>query len=172
MYKVDLLTGERPFGETRAMAESFLQRAARLRAISDLDFFTEYPEVTRSLRHVGLASDTAGEQLVALHRRHAEEVFAALAEGHRRHAAALQAGRLPDSCLIVQAIPARYRQASDEGEPEAPTFRHEGDFWRIAFEHERTSLKDSVGLRHIVKLIATPGRQWHSTQLVSEEAGG
>lgn len=28
MYKVDLLTGERTFGENRAMAESFLQRAA------------------------------------------------------------------------------------------------------------------------------------------------
>jgi 7-cyano-7-deazaguanine synthase in queuosine biosynthesis len=171
MYKVDLLTGERPFGETRAMAESFLRRASRLRDISDLDFFTEYPEVTRALRHVGLSSDTAGQQLVALHRRHAEDMFAALAEGHRRHAAALQNGRLPDSCLIVLAIPGRYRQAPKEGEPEVPTFRREGEFWRIWFERERTHLKDEVGLRHLARLLAIPGQQRHAIQLLAEEAG-
>ena len=115
MYKVDLLTGERTFGENRTMAESFLRRAGQLRSISEMDFFVEYPEAPRVLRHVGLASDEAGRRIWELHRRHGEEVFAALAEGHRRHSLEFQEGRLPDSCILVVAVPQRYRQAADDG---------------------------------------------------------
>ena len=171
MYKIDLLTGERTFGENRTMAESFLQRATRLRSIHELDFFAEYSEATRVIRHVGLTSDKAGRRVVELHRRHAEEVFAALAEGHKRYAREFQEGKLPDSCLLVLAVPGRYRHAADHSVPTVPTFRREGDFWRIWFENERTSLKDSVGLRHIARLLGSPGRQWHSADLLAEEAG-
>jgi len=171
MYKVDLLRGERTFGENRAMAESFLQRASRLRSIHELDFFAEYPEATRALRHVGLTSEEAGKRILELHRRHAEEVFAALAEGHKRHAQEFQAGKLPDSCLLVLAVPERYRQAGDDRSPTVPTFRLEGEFWKIWFENERTSLKDNVGLRHIARLLANPGRERHSTDLLAQEAG-
>jgi len=171
MYKVDLLTGERTFGENRTMAESFLRRAGQLRSIPEMDFFVEYPEATRVLRHVGLASDEAGRRIWELHRRHGEDVFAALAEGHRRHAREFQEGKLPDSCILVLSVPQRYRQAADDSASPTPCFRLEGEFWKISFENERTSLKDHVGLRSIARLLATPGRPWHSADLVAQHVG-
>ena len=171
MYKVDLLTGERTVGETRAMAESFLQRASKLRSIEELDFFAEYTEATRVLRHVGLTSEEAGRRIVDLHRRHGKDVFAALAEGHKRHAQTFQEGKLPDSCLLVLAVPERYRQGADSGAITVPTFRLEGDFWKIWFENESTTLKNNVGLRHIAALLRSPGQQRHSADLLALEAG-
>jgi len=171
MYKVDLLIGERVVGENRTMAESFLQRAAGLRSSSEIDFFTLYPEATRALLHVGLTADDAGRRIVELHKRHAEEVFAALAEGHRRYAREFQEGRLPDSCLLVLSVPERYRQASGDGTPTVPTFRREGDFWKIWFENEPISLKDSAGLRLISQLLENRGQSWHSAQLLALVAG-
>lgn len=171
MYKVDLLTGERTIGENRAMAESFLQRASRLRSGSDIEFFAQYPEVTRVLRRVGLTSDEAGQRIWDLHRRHGEDVFAALAEGHKRFAVEFQQGRLPDSCLLVLAVPGRYRQGGPDALPTVPTFRLEGEFWKIAFEQEQISLKDKVGLRHLARLLASPGQEVHSALLLAQEAG-
>jgi 7-cyano-7-deazaguanine synthase in queuosine biosynthesis len=171
MYKADLLTSERPMGETRAMAESFLQRASKLRAVHELDLFAEYPEATRAIRHVGLDSDEAARRIVDLHKRHGEDVFTALAEGHKRHARAFQEGTLPDSCLLVLAVPGRYRQASGDGVASVPTFRREGDFWKVWFENESASLKDSVGLRHIARLLASPRSQMPCTTLLALEAG-
>ncbi len=170
MYKVDLLTGERSIGENRAMAESFLQRATRLRSIAELDFLVAYPQVTRVLLHVGLSADEAGQRILELHHRHAEEVFAALAEGFKRHAREFQEGKLPETCLLVLNVPGRYRQASSDGVPTVPTFRREGDYWKVWFDNERTSLKDSAGARHIARLLGTPGRQWHSLDLLADEA--
>jgi 7-cyano-7-deazaguanine synthase in queuosine biosynthesis len=171
MYKADLLIGERPMGETRAMAESFLQRASKLRTVHELDFFAEYPEATRSIRHVGLESEEAARRIVALHKRHGEDVFAALAEGHKRHAGAFQDGKLPDSCLLVLAVPGRYRQTAGDGAVSVPTFRLEGDFWKVWFEKESASLKNSVGMRHIARLLGSPRREWHCADLLAQEAG-
>lgn len=171
MYKVDLLTGERTIGENRTMAESFLRRASKLRSMHELDFFAEYPEATRSIRHVGLDSEEAARRIVDLHRRHGEDVFAALAEGHKRHARTFQDAKLPDSCLLVLAVPGRYRNGTDDGTPSVPTFRVEGDYWKVWFENERTTLKDGVGLRHIARMLASPGRRWHCADLLAQEAG-
>lgn len=171
MYKVDLLTGERTFGENRTMAESFLQRASRLQATSDVDLFVAYPEATRALRHVGLTSEEAGRRIADLHRRHGKDVLAALAEGHKRYAREFQEGKLPDSCLLVLAVPTRYRQPGAGAVPTVPTFRLDGQFWTITFEHEQTRLKDYVGLRHLARLLASPGRQWRCVDLLAHEAG-
>lgn len=171
MYKVDLLTGDRPFGESRSMAESFLQRATKLKAANDLSFFAEYPEATRAIRHVDLPSDEAAKRIVELHRRHAEDVSAALANGLAIHARALQEAALPDTCLLVLNLPQRYRQSPSEKNPGVPTFRRDGDVWRTWFEHESTTLKDSVGLRHIARLLASPGRDWGCLELLAAEAG-
>lgn len=171
MYKADLLTGPRPMGETRAMAESFLQRASKLRTVHELDLFAEYPEATRSIRHVGLNSEEAARRIVALHRSHGEDVSTALAEGHKRHARAFQEGTLPDSCLLVLAVPGRYRQRGGDGVASVPTFRLDGDFWKVWFEKESASLKNNVGMRHIARLLGSPGREWHCADLLAQEAG-
>lgn len=172
MYKVDLLIGERDVGETRSMVESFVQRAATLRKVTDLDFLASFPEATRAVRHLGIPSDDAARRIVDLHRRHAEDVCAALAAGQERHALALQEGSLPDSCLLSMAFPERYRSGGTNRQPRVPTFCREGEFWRVWFENEPKMLKDNVGLRHIARLLSSPGREWRATELLSLEAGG
>lgn len=171
MYKVDLLVGERVVGETRAMAEGFLQRAKDLQSITEFDFLTQVSEVSRSLRHVGLSSDDALTRIVEMHRRHAADVQAALATGIGRYARQLQDGNLPDSCLLVLSLNHRYRQTLPPGEVAGPTFKRDGDFWRIRFENEQASFKDGVGIRHISRLLAEPERKFHCSELLAIEAG-
>ena len=173
MYKVQLMTDERVVGETRTMAESFLRRALALRTMNSLEFLKAYPEASRALRHVGLPSEQAAQRIHDLHRRHGEEVQAALTEGHRRHAAEFQAAKLPDSCVLVLAVPSRYRQQDEHQPQRVPTFRRTGvagDHWEIWFENERTTLKDGVGPRYLVQLLANPGRALHAIDMQITEA--
>jgi 7-cyano-7-deazaguanine synthase in queuosine biosynthesis len=169
MYKFDFLTGEQAAGD-RTIAEAYLRRASRLRSIDELDFFADYPEATRSIRHVGQSSREAARRIVDLHRRHGEDLFAALVEGHKRYARLFQGGMLPDSSLLVLAVPGQYRQTAESGSS-VPTFRLEGDYWKVWFEEEQTTMKDGIGLRHIARLLASPGRQWHCAELLAQEAG-
>lgn len=168
MYKVQLMTDERVVGETRTMAESFLRRALALRTMNGLDFLKAYPEASRALRHVGLPSEQAAQRIHDLHRRHGEEVQAALTEGHRRHAAEFQAAELPDSCVLVLAVPQRYRQHG--AAKKVPTFRLVGDHWEVWFENEKTTLRNGVGPRHIALLLANPGQRLHAIDMQIAEA--
>jgi AAA ATPase domain len=51
------------------------------------------------------------------------------------------------------------------------TFRREGEYWSIAFDGDTFRLKDSMGLRHLSMLLATPGREIHSLELVAAVRG-
>jgi hypothetical protein len=171
MYKVDLLVGERAIGETRAMAEGFLQRARDLQNITEEDFLAQFTEVSRALRHVGVSPDEALTRIVEMHRRHSADLHSALSAGIGRHAADLQDGRLPDTCLLVLSLNQRYRQLLPAGEAHVPTFKRDGDFWRVRFENEQAAFKDSVGLRHISRLLCAPKREFHCSELLALEAG-
>lgn len=46
-------------------------------------------------------------------------------------------------------------------------FRREGEYWSIAFDGDAFRLKDSKGLRHLSVLLAAPGREFHSLELVA-----
>lgn len=168
MYKVQLLTDARVVGETRTMAEASLRRALSLPKMNELEFMRAYPEATRALRHVELPADEAARRIFDLHRRHGEQVAAALAEGHRQHAAEFQAGSLPDSCVLVLAVPDRYRYR--DAESRAPTFRRKGDSWEVWFENEETTLKDGAGPRYVAILLANSGRRLHAMDLRLAEA--
>lgn len=47
--------------------------------------------------------------------------------------------------------------------------RRDGDVWRIAYGHVSFRLRDSKGLRHLARLLADPGREWHVLDLVATE---
>jgi DNA-binding PadR family transcriptional regulator len=51
------------------------------------------------------------------------------------------------------------------------TFRHEGEYWTIAFHSDAFRLRDSKGLRHLSVLLAAPGREFHSLELVVTAGG-
>jgi AAA ATPase domain len=70
---------------------------------------------------------------------------------------------------VVQAIQVLQ---SPEAAPEvaANTFRLEGEYWTVAYGGSVVRLKDSKGLRHLARLLAHPGREFHAVDL--EAAGG
>jgi hypothetical protein len=50
-------------------------------------------------------------------------------------------------------------------------FTREGEYWTIAFAGAPFRLKDSKGMRHIARLLATPGAEHHAADLVAGAPG-
>ncbi len=50
-------------------------------------------------------------------------------------------------------------------------FRHEGEFWTIAYHGQPIRLRDVKGLRYIAELLASPGREVHVLELVGAARG-
>ena len=44
-------------------------------------------------------------------------------------------------------------------------FRRQGEYWTIAYEGAVVHLKDAKGLRHMARLLADPGREFHAVDL-------
>jgi hypothetical protein len=97
---------------------------------------------------------------------------------------AVDGGRppLPDGSLAGLAGPVsagRRRDQVEETEPSgvgraaeaaAPTasrnlFRREGEYWTIAYQGSVVRLRDAKGLRHLARLLAQPGREFHVVDL-------
>jgi hypothetical protein len=55
-------------------------------------------------------------------------------------------------------------------EAAASTFRREGEYWTVTYDGTVVRLKDTKGLRHLARLLAHPGREFHAVDL--EAAGG
>ena len=161
-YQTEPMTGE------RVLPESALQRARALASTTTLDFFRSHPDGSRVLPFLRLPPEQAAQRVHDLHRRHGQEIQAALTEGLRRHAAEFLSGSLPDSSVLVHAVPARYGQ--HEPPHQSPTFRRAGDSWDIWFEDHRTALKDGVGPRYIALLLGNPGCTMHAMDLQIAEA--
>ena len=50
------------------------------------------------------------------------------------------------------------------------TFRHEGDYWTIAFEGDGFRIKDSKGIAYLARLLERPGRELHALDLAGSRA--
>jgi hypothetical protein len=48
-------------------------------------------------------------------------------------------------------------------------FRREGEYWTVIFEGSVVRLKDAKGLRHLARLLAHPGREFHTVDLEAAE---
>ena len=44
-------------------------------------------------------------------------------------------------------------------------FRREADYWTVVYEGSLVRLRDSKGLRHLARLLADPGREFHASDL-------
>jgi tetratricopeptide (TPR) repeat protein len=54
---------------------------------------------------------------------------------------------------------------------EQAIFRREGDFWTVVFEGRTVRVRNLMGMRHLARLLADPGRELHVLDLVAAEAG-
>ena len=50
-------------------------------------------------------------------------------------------------------------------------FHREGDYWSVTFEGRTTQVRDRKGMRHLARLLASPGREIHVLDLVAADAG-
>ena len=60
-------------------------------------------------------------------------------------------------------------------EPPAPdlnVFRREGDYWSLEFEGRTVRVRDLKGMHYLARLLAHPGREFHSLDLVAAENVG
>jgi AAA ATPase domain len=69
--------------------------------------------------------------------------------------------------MVAVAEGIRTLQAAKAAVPEAATnlFRREGEYWTVGFEGSVVRLRDTKGLRHLARLLAHPGREFHATEL-------
>ena len=56
--------------------------------------------------------------------------------------------------------------------PRTAVLRREGDVWAIEFEGRTSRVRDIVGIRHLVRLLAQPGRETGSFELASRADAG
>ena len=56
--------------------------------------------------------------------------------------------------------------------PAADSLRREGEYWTVVFDGRTVRVRDTKGMRHLARLLAEPGREFHVLDLVAAEAGG
>jgi tetratricopeptide (TPR) repeat protein len=49
-------------------------------------------------------------------------------------------------------------------------FRREGEYWTVCYDGSVVRLKDSKGLRHLARLLAHPGREFHAVDLEAADS--
>jgi hypothetical protein len=121
IYETDLLKGERKPGESRTMLESYVQSAKQVKDMSDSTFFSEFGEVHRVTRHIkGTDVDTAASKILDLHKRHAAEVTDVIAKGIQDNAKDIVDNKIPNSCLLILALPDDYKRSPAREETPPP----------------------------------------------------
>ena len=51
-------------------------------------------------------------------------------------------------------------------------FRQQGEYWTVAYEGSVVHVKDAKGLRHLARLLAHPGREFHAVDLEAADSQG
>jgi tetratricopeptide (TPR) repeat protein len=86
--------------------------------------------------------------------------MAAVAEGIQALRAAQAGGPSPAEPATEAAAPEVTRNV----------FRREGEYWTVAYEGAVVRLKDAKGLRHLARLLAHPGREFHAADLEAADS--
>ena len=174
MYGVDLLRDERTPGESRTMLESYVGTARRVKGMSDMAFFAEFGEVYRVIRNIrGMKADDAASRILDLYKRHAAEVCGVITKGIRDYAHDFSEGKLPNTCLLVLAVPDQYKRSPPPAEPlhrPAPVsgkakdggtnrFTLTGEHWSVTYKGRSKTFSNTKGLRYIGWLIRNQGKE-------------
>ena len=69
------------------------------------------------------------------------------------------------------APPSSHVAAGAQSDLANNAFRRVGDYWSVTFEGRTVNLPDRKGMRHLSRLLAQPGREFHVLDLAATEAG-
>jgi len=186
MLGLSYMSWEGPWARVAGLLAAYLERwdeaselfedaIARCRRLGARPYLarTDY-EYGRMLLTRGRADDAArARALIASARSTAEELgMTGLVRLADARLAGLGANHgAPALTLAHAAAPARARDAAAPAAA-AFSFTREGEYWTVAYAGTTFRLKDTVGLRYLVRLLDEPGREIHVLDLVGERAGG
>jgi len=96
------------------------------------------------------------------------------AEALRTQCADVGAGRIETVAEKAVSSAQTGDASADATSPTAALFRHEGDFWTLAYQGTVCRVKDTKGLHYIAYLLRHPGREVHVLELIGQglESGG
>ncbi len=178
-YAVDLLTGERPAGEPRVMLAGYVDLADRVSRMGVGEFFRQFGEAARALRHLHPSAAAAGHQVFDLYRRHAAQVGGAITAAIRDHADALRRRHLPPTCLLRLVVDTGAGAEPEDREADAacpPASAQEGNYflrrgtmWAVRFGKGQECLYPAErGFDLLRVLLAHPGRSFTASALDAE----
>jgi tetratricopeptide (TPR) repeat protein len=178
-----LLAGRRErWEEALSYFEDAMARCRRLGARPYLAR-TEY-ELARTLIDRGVAGDRTRVRslLDSAHQTATELGMPGLVRLVRARMSGLEAGTagLASRASRTEIAPAvgasgrvpAAREPDRAAERRAPSLTLEGEYWTVAYEGATFRLKDSLGLRYLDRLLASPDREIHVLDLVGGAGGG
>ena len=192
-YGVDIFTAPLPAGEPRVFAMSYVGHAQRVDALRAEEVFYEYPELEACLDLDGENIPNSAASLAGVLKRHADEVLDVIGTMVSRHGNDFARGRLPESCLLWDAIktvqsqragranealpqdtdpPAEEHPSGRTDGQERPRFEKTAGSWLVTFAAEKGYFKHSVGMARLARLLKAPGRELSALDLFSGSVPG
>ena len=125
---------------------------------------------------VRLWNEVGAPYEAALARIGLSEAHAASGNEHRaileRHAARTILEGIAAAPPMAPPTHLEHHDARDEQPAESVNiFRREGDYWSVIFDGHTVHVRDLKGMRHLARLLADPGREYHVLDLVAAETG-
>lgn len=175
-YAVDLLTDARPAGEPRVMLTGYVDLADRISRMGVGEFFQQFGEAVRALRHLNPSLVAAGHLVYDLYRRHAAQVGGAITAAIASHADQLRRRDLPSTCLLRLVVEAGPEVESAEGvmntapsvsaPPDGSYFLRRAKVYAVRFRRgEEKVYPVGRGFELLRTLLAHPGRPFTASFL-------
>jgi hypothetical protein len=172
-YGVDLLVGERDEGEPKAMMAAYVETANEVADMTALDFFGQYGEAARVLKHLNGSPDTTALQIYELHRRHAKYITKVVDDAIAQNRSAIRKRQLPPSCLLRLVCDSSVVQAGLEDTDPEPVCELvdnyiciRGQCWAIRYEgNEEKIYTPDIGFYHLQILLENPGATFSASEL-------
>ncbi|MDP6505377.1 MAG: 7-cyano-7-deazaguanine synthase, partial [Planctomycetota bacterium] len=182
-YKVDLMVGERSEGDSLTMLTSYVEMANRITGMLPTDFFSEFGEASRILRHIGESANNAAMKVYELHKSHAQFVGRAMDNAIAANASDIRTRKLPATCLLRLVCDSSSMPGQIESPATAPTgpesedeedfmFRPENQtpnkqVWSVRFRGGKEFvLLRSRGAAYLHILLSNPGKPFPAIDLV------
>ena len=160
---------------TRFRSKALAAGAAHSRARLQLadgnarDAQPSFAEAVRLWNEVGAPYETAVARLGLA------DAYRALGADHRanleEHAARITLDHITTGVDPDASPPLLLAVAAADTTRPRNRFHREGDYWSVTFEGHTTQVRDRKGMRHLARLLASPGRDIHVLDLVAAEAG-
>lgn len=99
-YEKDIFLNPLDEGRETAFAEGYIRNAFEINDMNDVQFLTNFPEVSEVLKSLQLQAGECAIKLYDLFKLHAEEVINTAISRFHRHTGDLLSGKLPENCLI------------------------------------------------------------------------